>query len=207
MLYDRDNREPLFEFLEFKFGKNRIIEEKKMGKSRADVVMVLPEEIVGIEIKSDADTYVRLSRQVKDYDLHFDRNYIVIGSTHSTHIEKYVPEYWGIISVEEMENNTDFYVLREAKKNSKLVLINKLKIIWRPELAHIQELNQLPMYKQKSKEFVIEKIIEKVPIEILQEQLSEELFQRDYNAIAETIQNFRMENGKKKRRKKRKLYK
>jgi site-specific DNA-cytosine methylase len=52
-------------------------------------------------------------------------------------------------------------VLREAKKNSKLVLINKLKIMWRPELAHIQELNQLPMYKQKSKEFVIEKIIEK----------------------------------------------
>ena len=39
-----------------------------MGKSRADVVMVLEEELVGIEIKSDADTYARLSRQVKDYD-------------------------------------------------------------------------------------------------------------------------------------------
>ncbi len=38
---------------------------KTMGKSRADVVMVLEEELVGIEIKSDADTYARLSRGLK----------------------------------------------------------------------------------------------------------------------------------------------
>lgn len=68
MLKDKDIREPLFDFLEEQFGKVRIIEEKTMGKSRADVVMVLEEELVGIEIKSDADTYARLSRQVKDYD-------------------------------------------------------------------------------------------------------------------------------------------
>lgn len=54
--------------MEEQYGKVRIIEEKTMGKSRADVVMVLEEELVGIEIKSDADTYARLSRQVKDYD-------------------------------------------------------------------------------------------------------------------------------------------
>lgn len=34
---------------------------------------------VGIEIKSDADTYARLDRQVKDYDRYFDRNIIVVG--------------------------------------------------------------------------------------------------------------------------------
>lgn len=68
MLKDKDIREPLFDFLEEQYGKTRIIEEKTMGKSRADVVMVLEEELVGIEIKSDADTYARLSRQVKDYD-------------------------------------------------------------------------------------------------------------------------------------------
>lgn len=71
MLKDKDIREPLFDFLEEQYGKVRIIEEKTMGKSRADVVMVLEEELVGIEIKSDADTYARLSRQVKDYDRFF----------------------------------------------------------------------------------------------------------------------------------------
>ena len=43
MLYDKDIREPLFDFLEGMYGKIRILEEKQMGKSRADIVMVLPE--------------------------------------------------------------------------------------------------------------------------------------------------------------------
>ena len=75
MLYDRDIREPLFDFLEAYYGKVRILEEKQMGRSRADIVMVLPSALVGIEIKSDADTYARLKRQVRDYDQHFDANW------------------------------------------------------------------------------------------------------------------------------------
>lgn len=68
MLYDKDIREPLFDFLDDIYGVNRIIEEKQMGRSRADVVMVTPEAIYGVEIKSDADTYTRLKRQVRDYN-------------------------------------------------------------------------------------------------------------------------------------------
>ena len=62
MLLDKDIREPLFDFLEERYGKVRILEEKTVGNSRADVVMVIPDKIVGIEIKSDADTYTRLVR-------------------------------------------------------------------------------------------------------------------------------------------------
>ena len=67
-LHDRDIREPLFEFLEDSFGKIRILEEKTMGRSRADIVMVTESGLTGIEIKSDKDTYVRLTSQIKDYD-------------------------------------------------------------------------------------------------------------------------------------------
>ena len=87
MLYDRDIREPLFDFLEGAYGKVRIIEEKRMGRSRADVVMVVPDAVIGIEIKSDADTYARLKRQVRDYDQHFDANYVAVGVSHAMHIE------------------------------------------------------------------------------------------------------------------------
>ena len=45
MLYDKDIRETLFEFLDDMYGKNRILEEKRIRKSRADVVMVTPEAI------------------------------------------------------------------------------------------------------------------------------------------------------------------
>lgn len=191
MLYDRDIREPLFDFLEARYGKIRIIEEKKMGRSRADIVMVLPESVVGIEIKSDADTYVRLKRQIKDYDQFYDSNIIVAGATHGTHIIEHVPAWWGIITVEEINGAADFYVLREAKLSPKRNMKKKLRILWRPELVHIQEINHLPRYKEKSKAFVIEKVAEKVPAEQLGRQISDELFERDYTTIEAQILEFK----------------
>ena len=89
MLYDKDIREPLFDFLEGMYGKIRILEEKQMGKSRADIVMVLP------------------------------------------------------------------------------------------ELAHIHELNDMPKYKEKSKQFVIDKIAERIPEDTLSKQISDALELRD----------------------------
>ena len=47
-LYDRDIREPLFQWLEEKYGMVRIIEEKQTGKARADAVMVTVDEVIGI---------------------------------------------------------------------------------------------------------------------------------------------------------------
>lgn len=45
MIRDKDIREPLFDFLEAEYGKIRFIEEKTMGRSRADVVMVTEERL------------------------------------------------------------------------------------------------------------------------------------------------------------------
>jgi len=200
-LYDIDIREPLFDFLEEEFGKVRILEEKMMGKSRADIIAVLEDAIVGMEIKSDADTYVRLSRQIPDYDLFFDQNYIVVGNSHKAHVEEHVPEHWGIIVVEATPSGMVFSVLKKAKDNPNVNWTKKMGILWRPELVHLQELNEMPAYKQKSKLFVIEKILEKVPKEILQYQVTNELFERDYTTIAEQINEYRIKNGQKKRRK------
>ncbi len=194
MLYDRDIREPLFEFLEEQYGKVRILEEKQMGRSRADVVMVLPEAVVGIEIKSDADTYARLNRQVKDYNQFFDYNYVVAGSSHGGHIVEHVPLWWGIITVEIVRepdgDKIDFYMLKKAERNPVKNRKKTLGLLWRPELAHIQELNGMARYKEKSKAFVIDKILEKVPEEVLTRQISEELFQRDYTQISQIIEAY-----------------
>ncbi len=191
MLYDKDIREGLFDFLDETYGKNRILEEKRIGRSRADVVMVTLTAIYGIEIKSDADTYTRLERQIRDYDRFYDYNYVVAGSRHAMHIEEHVPESWGIITVDEIDGQADFYILRRPTENPKLQWKRKLSLLWRPELAHIQKLNHMHLYKQKSKEFVIGKILEKVPLEILGIQMCEELFQRDYNMIGDIIKEYR----------------
>ncbi len=195
MTHDKDIREPLFDFLEEQYGKIRIIEEKTMGSSRADVVMVTDTGLCGLEIKSDADTYARLSRQVKDYDQYFDYNLAAVGSSHGLHIEEHVPEYWGIITVEETAGQLDFYMLRKPRKNPKMCWQKKLEILWRPELACLQEWNGMPKYREKSKAFVVKKIAERVPDKIDEDRLSRQvcalLFERDYTTISDTLKEYR----------------
>ena len=203
VLYDRDIREPLFDFLEEKYGKIRILEEKIIGRARADLIMITPGLLYGIEIKSDADTYVRLKKQVEYYDSFFDRNILVAGSTHGKHAAEHIPEWWGIITVEEDGDRTDFYVLREAGVNPEVKPENKITMLWRPELSNILANNMLPAYKGKSKKFVQEYLINNVPEEKLWPEVCEELFERDYNTIEEKIKEFRKENRLRPRRKRR----
>ena len=191
ILHDNDIREPLFDFLEERFGKTRILEEKQTGRARADIVMVTERYLYGIEIKSDADSYTRLKKQVKYYDQYYDRNIVVVGSTHAVHITEHVPEWWGIISVELISGRMDFYVIREPKDNSEVQGEKKITILWRPELNRILEKNGLPAYKQKSKQFVQKKLLERVPGELLWPQVMEELFERDYTTIADEIAAYR----------------
>ena len=205
VLHDSDIREPLFDYLEDSFGRTRIIEEKTMGRSRADVVMVTPGLLYGIEIKSDADSYTRLASQVKDYDKFFDRNIVVVGSTHALHIREHVPEYWGVITVELVNGLYDFYMLRQPVDNPKMKCKNKLRLMWRPELAQIQLLNNMPKYREKSKDFVIGKIAARADTGVidsctLNNQITELLFERDYTTIAETLTEYRRKANPRSRR-------
>ena len=209
-LRDSDIREPLFEFLEETYGKMRILEEKIMGRSRADVIMVLPDALCGIEIKSDADTYTRLSRQVKDYDEFFDYNFAVVGSSHAMHIEEHVPEHWGIITVEAQSDSAgkapqlDFYILRKPRRNPKARLKNQLEMLWRPELVKIQSAHNMPAYARYSKANVRQKILDFVPEDELHQDVCTALLNRDYTTIRAEINAFRAEIGRKPRRRVRK---
>ena len=199
-LYDKDIREDLFIYLEALYGKIRILEEVNIGDSRADAIGIIDGALIGIEIKSDADTYTRLKSQVKDYDAFFDYNYLVVGSSHGAHAMEHVPDNWGIISVELVEERLDFYILRATSPNENVSLANKLSLLWRPELAHIQQIMGMHKYDYKSKAFVREKILDTVPKERLDDLISEELFERDYEIIRQQINDFRESKGLKKRR-------
>lgn len=190
-LLDRDIREPLFEWLEANHSMVRILEEKQIGRSRADVVAVTEEGLIGIEIKSDADTYARLPRQVKDYDRYYDFNIIVAGTRHAGHIAEHVPEWWGIVTVELDRGRMDFYEMRSAEPNPKRKIEKQLSLLWRPELALIQERNGMPKYREKSKAFVQKKLLEKLSADLVHEEIIHALFERDYTLIEAEIDAFR----------------
>jgi len=217
MLYDKDIREPLFDFIDSNFGKVRIIEEKQIGKSRADVMLVMDEMLVGLEIKSDADTYARLERQIADYNRCFDMNYVVVGTSHAAHIEEHVPDWWGIITVEEdeetegtlSERKADFYILRQPglnpRRHYEFFRKRQLDFLWRPELARIQEKHGLYKYPGKSKLFVRNYVFDSIEEEVLKKEITDELFERDYELAVKQISEYRNKRSKRtKTRKKRK---
>ena len=129
LLYDRDIREPLFWYLEERYGKVRFFEEKEIGVSRADVMLVTEDSVMGLEIKSDADSYARLKRQIRDYNRYFDYNCVVIGKRHAKHIDEHVPAFWGIIVCEANDDDVSFSIMREPEKNPKLNMERKMMSI------------------------------------------------------------------------------
>ncbi len=201
MLHDKDLREPLFEFLEEKYGKVRIFEEKVMGSSRADIMMVGEHELYGIEIKSDADSYARLERQAHDYNLTFDYNIVAVGTSHAAHIEEHVPDWWGVITMEEVEDKIDIFMLREPRLNPRdhyiYVIKRQIQFLWRPELAALMERNGFPKYPGKSKKFVQDYLIEHVDHKGLREQICYELLERDYDELLKRIAEYKSKKEKK----------
>jgi hypothetical protein len=179
VLHDIDIREPLFLYLENLQDKVRFLEEKKIGRARADIVMILPDKVCGIEIKSDADSYTRLPSQIHWYDRFFDENYTVVGSTHASHAHKHVPDYWGIISVEYYKGHFDFLAVRNATPNSNSDIRYKMSILWRKELKNMIIRNKLRGFSMPKRK-MIDRLIERVPNNELQKQISDELFERDY---------------------------
>lgn len=190
-LYDVDIREPLFDYLEERFGKTRMFEEKNMGKSRADVIMLTEDALVGLEIKSDVDTYERLKRQVRDYNKYCDRNYIVVGTSHEKHAAEHIPKEWGILIVSVDGRQIVITEQREAIDNPKMKRECQITMLWRPELQRLLDQNHLPKYKQKSKRFVQQKLLEKMDWTLLKPQLCEELFERDYTLWNEEMENYK----------------
>ena len=92
--------------------------------------------------------------------------------------------------------DVDFYIFRDAFPNPKVKDKRKITILWRTELNRLLEKNSLPRYKQKSKLFVQEKLLEKVPADVLWPQAYDELFERDYNTIGQEIEDFRKSKGR-----------
>ena len=172
-------REPLFDYLDENFGKIRVIEEKTIRGSRADVLGVLDGYFVGFEIKSDQDTYERLKTQVKDYDRFCDFCYIVVGASHRKHVAEHVPEHWGILVVTEAGVEMD----RGADDNPSARLEEQITLMWKRELHRLLDLNACPKYADKSRKFIAGKLLEKVDHDRLKRQMTDLIFERDYTVF------------------------
>ena len=174
-MLDKDIREPLFDYLDARYGKVRVIEEKVIKRSRADVMAIVDGGIIGFEIKSDSDSYTRLKTQVKNYDQFFDKCYVVVGESH-IHVAEHIPDYWGIIVV----NQENVIVDRDAEICPKVKLRNQLDMLWRNELLNIQLKEGLPKLANWKRIDIYKRLIETAGEPTIKADVIEQLFERDY---------------------------
>lgn len=186
MLYDTDMREILFETYENTGNRLRIFEELVIGKSRADAILVNEGEILGFEIKSDKDSLVRLTTQVKNYERFCDKCYIVTGIHYIDRIEEAVPEHWGIYDVmKDEEGHLHIEIFREAIRNPKerptIKLKNQMNLLWRVELIKIVKEHKLGGVTTRNKKQLRDLIIEKLGKDEAKRLTCEALMERDYS--------------------------
>ncbi len=137
-LDDKDIRQLLLERLN-SYKNCYIYEEVTVpsGKARADLVAING-HITAYEIKSDFDSLTRLNSQIEEYDLNFEKNFIVVGEKFSSKIQKIVPNHWGIVVVSGKNyEKINIHFLRQAKLNPNISFSNFLGLLTSNQLKYI----------------------------------------------------------------------
>ena len=134
----------------------RIYQEKSIGDAVCDL-MAVTDCLTGYEIKSDLDNYQRLGRQIKAYDLFFEQNYIVVGGQRLNSAARRVPGHWGIITIQ-----SDHVIVNRAARAGNPSCARQLAVLWKLELTNLLTKTSLPLYTYKSKQYIIDRIVERL---------------------------------------------
>jgi len=107
------------------------------GACRADIAIVNG-HLVGVEIKSDADSLERLDAQIEGYSSVFDRAVLVTTHKHLEQAIVRVPEWWGVVRAElGPRGGVDFITVRRTMPNPGVDLYSVAQLLWRTEAAEI----------------------------------------------------------------------
>ena len=152
----------------------RIYQEKSIGDAVCDL-MAVTDCLTGYEIKSDLDNYQRLGRQIKAYDRFFEQCYIVVGGRHLQSAEQKVPGNWGIITIQ-----SDHVIVNRPAHAGNPDCASQLGALWKLELTNLLIKTGLPLYTYKSKQYIIDQIVQLVDQAEIKRHVAYELMCRDY---------------------------
>jgi len=143
---DRDIREPLISWIASRHpadGSTGIIQEFEMPRPSARIdLAVVNGEMSGFEIKSDADTLIRLRSQVPAFSRFFDKVSLVTTQRHLPCARKMIPEWWGIMV---FKQEGAFRVVRSAKQNRNTDVSSLLFALTKAEIVEIAQRAGLKM--------------------------------------------------------------
>jgi len=151
----------------------RIVDELSIchGMAIADIA-VINGSLQGYEIKSDQDTLNRLPNQIESYNKVFDFINIVVSKKFSTKIEHHIPEWWGILKVEEIDEHIFINEYRKPTLNSSICPYSLLQLLWKEELIlMIEEFGFPKSLKHKPKRNIWAYISENLESNIIKDKV------------------------------------
>lgn len=107
-----------------------------LGQTRVDVA-VINGHLHGYEIKSERDTLARLDAQVALYSLVLDTATIVTSGKHVDRVLGVVPDWWGVIEAQEVNNVVALCPRREGHLNDSPDPLCVAQLLWREEAAAV----------------------------------------------------------------------
>lgn len=136
---------------------------------RADVIAV-SDVVAGYEIKSDADSLVRLGRQIVAYEALCDFCTIVVGPRHLVHVRAVLPASWGIIVVETSNHGALLRRERPEMRNAAVEPAAIARQLWREEcIALLKEHGMRP--ERRAYVHTLWPLVEALPLDVLRSRL------------------------------------
>lgn len=161
MLWDANIREQLIHLLQELCPQDHILEELPLGRLRvrADVVKVSDNALVGYEIKSDADSLVRLGGQVKGYDAIFDLSFLVTTEKYFLKAAQIIPPHWGILVSYDVNGDITIVEHRPARTHDRVRDNRRLEFLWREDLLRILHEKKLDRGIRSKPKKVLRKVL------------------------------------------------
>ncbi|PTB23724.1 hypothetical protein C9I56_37605 [Paraburkholderia caribensis] len=149
------------------------------GTCRVDIA-VINGLIHGYELKSDADTLIRLPQQVTVYSRTLDKATLVVGERHAKEAELLIPHWWGVkVSYAGPRGAVHIDSLRPASANPDISPYHVAHLLWRDEAIAILEplgVDKKELRGGRTKLYAL--LAQLLPSNLLREHVREALMRR-----------------------------
>lgn len=170
VISEQEIRSALLDRLKIYSGHDARIQEElriERGNSRIDVA-VIDKALVGYEIKSDSDTFIRFPNQIHAYNRVFDRIHLVCGSLHLEKAKLTIPSWWGLsVALRDHENNVYLELVRNAEINPKQDSFSLASLLWKDEALAMLKVYSSELPKRSSSHLLWEHIATSLPLETI----------------------------------------
>jgi hypothetical protein len=151
------------------------------GACRIDIA-VINGQIRGLEIKAEADTLVRLPKQVAAYGDVVQKATLVVATRHLNAALMIVPSWWGVVTADRgLHRGVVFRRVRREQVNRNTNPLMLARLLWRPEVvALLRERGHRASTLRQPREVLYERLAAELPNRLLARAVREALKRRAY---------------------------